>query len=111
VTAADGTQATYTVTVNTEPGITISGITIAGFSVLRFSGVPPSPVSPGAPITIVILGDVRPDSWFIDISGPASSAFFSADFIMPPIPGFYNINVIAKIGGVDYSGSFGLIVD
>jgi hypothetical protein len=114
VTAEDDTTKTYTVTVNMRPGITISGITVKGLSALTFSGVSPS-VAREESITITIsdgLIDVIADSWYVDISGPASSSstVSSIVFSAPATPGFYNVNVIATVGDVDYSGSFGLIV-
>jgi hypothetical protein len=111
VTVEDGTTRTYTVTVNATPRITISGITVEGLSALTFSGVPASPVSASTSITITISGGVTVDSWHIEIKGPAPSTSPVGTFAAPPVPGFYNINVFATVGGNLYSGSFGLIVN
>jgi hypothetical protein len=111
VTAADGTTETYTVTVSPKPGITISGITVESLSALTFSGVSASPVSASTTIAITISGGVTPDSWHVDINGPVTATHATSSFSAPSIPGFYNINVIATVGGANYSGSFGLTVD
>jgi hypothetical protein len=116
VTAEDGTTETYTVRVNEGPGITIGGITVDGLGVLTFSGVPTSPVSASTSITITISeGTVT--NWYIDVNGPViptSPDTNKVVFTAPSTPGFYNVNVIATVGGVggvDYSGSFGMIVE
>jgi hypothetical protein len=110
VTAADGSTATYTVTVNAAPGLTIGGITVAGLNGLTFSNVPTMPVAVNTPITITISGGT-PTDWYIEVIGPASAIHNATNsFAAPGTPGFYNINVIATVGGVDYSGSFGLVV-
>jgi hypothetical protein len=96
-----------------EPGITISGITNAALSSLTFSGVPTDPVAASVSITITISGGPV-TGWYIDINGPVSPNSTTADtvtFNAPGVPGFYNVNVIATVGGVNYSGSFGLIVE
>jgi hypothetical protein len=105
-----------TVTVATRPGITISGITVKGLSALNFSGVPlpTSPVTANTPITITISGGVTVSAWKIYVSGPVSVTPYlhtGNSFSAPTTPGFYNVNVIATVGGVDYSGSFGMIVE
>jgi hypothetical protein len=110
VTAVDGSTQAYTVTVNAAPGITISGISVEGLSALTFSGVPSS-VAPGAPINVTLSGGVTVDGWYIEITGPSASTVNAGAFSAPLTPGFYNINVIATVGAVDYSGSFALIVD
>jgi hypothetical protein len=114
VTAEDGTTATYTVTVVVEAqqGITISGITVEGLNVLNFSLLQTT-VTSGEPIIITISGG-SVTSWHIDINGPVSSTASTANtvtFAAPTAQGFYNVNVIARAGGIDYSGSFGLTVD
>jgi hypothetical protein len=108
VTAEDGACQDYTVTVTTVPGITIGGITVEGLYALTFSGAPAS-VTPGEMITITISEGVV-DRWYIEITGPAPSTSTANTFTAPLTPGFYNINVIARVGGIDYSGSFGLTV-
>jgi hypothetical protein len=118
VTAEDSTQQAYTVTVNPKPGITISGITVESWSALTFSGVPTSPVDASDPLTSTITitisgGGGTVTNWYIDVNGPVtptSSTTNTVAFARPSTPGFYNVNVIATVGGVDYSGSFGLIV-
>jgi hypothetical protein len=111
VTAEDGTDQNYKVTVKAAPGITISGITVKGLPSLKFTGAPSSPVDASTIIIIDISGDVTVDSWYIGITGPAfSTSVATKDFAAPGTSGFYNINVIATVGGVPYSGSFGLIV-
>jgi hypothetical protein len=118
VTAEDDTTQDYTITVNMRPGITISGITVKGLSALTFTGVSPSVVTQGESITITIRDDVNEvivaDSWYVEINGPVTSTYSDSEttvgFNAPATPGFYNVNVIATVGGVDYSGSFGLIV-
>ena len=112
VTAEDGTTKSYTVRVNEGPGITIGGITVDGLGVLTFGGVPSS-VAQGVSITIAIIEGVTPDSWYVEINGPVTqtgSTTNTVTFTAPSTPGFYNVNVIATVGGVDYSGSFGMIV-
>jgi hypothetical protein len=111
VTAEDGTTQDYTVTVSAEPGITIGGITVEGLAALTFSGVPVSSVAPNTSITIVISGGTV-TSWHIEVSGASALPPYTTNtFTAPSNPGFYNVNVIATVGGVDYSGSFGLIVE
>jgi hypothetical protein len=100
---------------NKEPGITISGITVEGLNILNFSVVS-MPVKASAPITIMIGGIVADpnNDWYIDINGkvsPRSSTPNRVIFNAPAVPGFYNINVIATINNIPYSGSFGLIVE
>jgi hypothetical protein len=108
----DSTEtADYSVTVNAAPGITVSGITVEGLSGLTFSGVPSS-IAPGDPITITISGGTV-TNWYIDVNGPVTptgSTTNTVTFTASSTPGFYNVNVIATVGGVDYSGSFGMIV-
>jgi hypothetical protein len=108
VTAADGSTQDYTVTVNVAPGITISGITVESFAVLTFTG--PSSVSASAPITITISGGTV-SSWHIEVSGPVTSTYTTNAFTAPSVPGFYSVNVFATVGGVLYSGLFGLAVN
>jgi hypothetical protein len=114
VTAADGSEETYAVTVNVDSGITIGGITVAELTGLTFSKVPTTSVTVNTPITINISGGVTPTAWHVDINGPVtptSPPGATFKFNAPGTPGFYNINVIATVDGIDYSGSFGLIVD
>jgi hypothetical protein len=112
VTAEDGSTETYTVTVaSSSAGIDISAITVAGLSALTFSGVPALPVGVSTSITITISGGVTVDGWYIDVIGPVTVTHYSAGFNAPAVPGFYVVNVIAAVGGVDYSGSFGLTVE
>jgi hypothetical protein len=115
VTAADGTTQDYTVMVTEAPGATITG-TIAdpGIPVLTFSASSLS-VSAGVPVTITLGDGSVTATWYIGITGPVPSSpityagaaytFTLAD------PGFYSVNVIATVGGIDYSGSFALIVN
>jgi hypothetical protein len=124
VTAVDGTAQGYTVTV--KVGIPITGVINGVLPVLTFSTAGPEPfplsVTPGTEITIRIgpIGDLTIDDWYIEMAGPITlspvptavppdKVKFTVPLTVPP--GFYNVNVITKIGGVDYSGSFGLIVD
>jgi hypothetical protein len=113
VTAEDDTSVAYTVTVNVAPGITINGITNPSISVLTFSGVPPS-LSAGESITITISGEVS--GWYVELSGPGAPSTYTAGaassitFTTPATSGFYNVNVIATVGAIDYSGSFVLIL-
>ena len=114
VTAVDGSYLDYAVTANAAPGITISGITVEGLYALTFSGVPAS-VVPGDPITITISGGVTVSSWYICINdgsvASTGSTTSTVTFNAPATRGFYNVNVFATVGDVDYSGSFALIVD
>jgi hypothetical protein len=116
VNAANGTTRTYRVTVTADPGITISGITVSGLNALTFNVppaiVPPNAVASGIPITITISGGT-PTWKKIYISGPepVTPLDNTNSFTTPSTPGFYNVNVIATVGGIDYSGSFGLIVN
>jgi hypothetical protein len=114
VTAADGTSRAYTVTVHVARGIAIGGTIAEGFAALVFSGLPSS-VTPGETITIAITGDVTPDEWYAGINGPESSdpsdSGSAIIFSAPMTPGYYNVNVIARVDAVTYSGSFGLTVD
>jgi hypothetical protein len=109
--------------VNEPSGITISAITVKGLDVLTFSGVPPLPGDPEwivdkfTEITIRISGDVTVTGWYVEMNGPiiptGDLISFSANtvtFSAPPVLGFYNVNVFATAGDVDYLGSFGLIV-
>jgi hypothetical protein len=115
VTAEDGTPQEYKVTVNTVPGITIS-VTIEGLDVLTFDSIPFTATAGEGIIIKANRENISSDSWYIDISGPINlkesspTPTSSITFFAPSTPGFYNINVIARVGGVDYSGSFGLIV-
>jgi hypothetical protein len=113
VTAEDGSTATYTVTVTGRPGITISGsITVEGFTALTFSSAPSSPVNANSPITIEISGGTV-SNWYIDINDSVTPTGFdgtTVTFNAPSRAGFYNVNVIATVNDVDYSGSFGIIV-
>jgi hypothetical protein len=109
VTAADGSTQAYTVMVSPVPGITVSGITVEGFAVLNFGSVPAS-VSASAPITITISGGTV-SSWYIEVNGPVSSTSITNAFNAPSVSGFYSVNVFATVGGVLYSGSFGLAVN
>jgi hypothetical protein len=102
-------QQTYTVTVKVDPGIII-GITNSAVQGLTFNGVPSS-VAPGTLVTITITGGVTPDSWYVSGMGPAPFTAMSCTFNASSTPGFYNVNVIARVGSIDYSGSFGLTVD
>jgi hypothetical protein len=108
--------------VTVDPGITISAITNAGVPVLTFSGdngltpLSTATVSASTLITITITkGPVS--SWYIDANGTerphtgSLSPNTTVTFTAPPDLGFYNINVFATVGDIDYSGSFGLIVE
>jgi hypothetical protein len=111
VKAGDGTTQSYTVVVTTGPGITVTGIISPDVPrVLDFSGVPSS-VKAGTPITITIGGGVTPTGWYVEITGPEHQVHSSHTFSAPATPGFYNVNVIAAVDGIEYSGSFGLIVE
>jgi hypothetical protein len=112
VTAEDGTTQTYTVTVNVAPGITIGGITNPSIQVLTLSGVPASPVSGGTQVTIILSESVTVSGWYIEMTNSAASTTASANpFSLPTVPGFYNVNVIATVGAIEYSGSFVLTVN
>jgi hypothetical protein len=113
VRAADGTTQDYTV--NVAPGITISGITNVGLgTIITFSGVPSSPVVPGTSITVTISGGTV-TAWAIDVGGddetPSGPITNTVTFAAPMALGFYNINVLAVIDDVLYSGSFGIVVN
>jgi hypothetical protein len=115
VIAADSSTAVYMVTVVEHSGITISGITVEGLNDLTFGNVPPS-VSVSTSITVTTSGvvDDPGSGWYVDINGPVSLTSPTANsvtFTAPSVPGFYNVNVIATVGGIDYSGSFGLTVE
>jgi hypothetical protein len=97
----------------------ITGFTNGVLSSLDFSGVPSSLEAGSSSITITITGGVTVDEWYIDMTGPETLS--PVPISVPPdkvtftvpilLSGFYNVNVIAKVGGVHYSGSFGLIVE
>jgi hypothetical protein len=110
ITAEDGTYQDYTVTVTVKPGITIVGANITSPSIplLTFSASQVT-VASGATVTITISGGSA-TAWHIEISGPQQKSSATASFSAPAVPGFYNINVIATAGGVNYSVSFGLFV-
>jgi hypothetical protein len=111
VTAEDGTTATYAVTV-TAPGITITVTAPENLTALTF-GASTAAAAPGEMIILTISGGVTVDNWHVDIEGsvtPASSTGNTVTFAAPGILGFYNVNVIARMGDMDYSGSFGLTV-
>jgi hypothetical protein len=113
ISAADGSTETYTVTVKERQGVAISGIIVEGLPVLGFDGLPSSPVDVSGAITITIGGGVRVSDWYIEVNGPNSSAptIHTADsFTAPAVPGFYNVNVIVTVDGVNYSGSFVITV-
>jgi hypothetical protein len=120
VTAEDSTTEDYEVTVNVAPGITINTITNPSLSKLTFTGGLTSlstvTVTPSTSITISLTNaasvSVTASAWRIDISGrkddiPHSTTY---TFTAPATRGFYNVNVLATVDGIDYSGSFGLIV-
>jgi hypothetical protein len=113
VTAADGTTQEYIVTVTEEPGVTITG-TIAdpAIPVLTFN-ISMVSISVGDPVTITLSGGSVTTPWYIGITGPVVFTAFTGTFTVPigTPSGFYNVNVIATVGGVDYSGSFALIVE
>jgi hypothetical protein len=117
VKAADGSTAVYTVTVNQRPGITVSGIIVKGLDVLALSWPPElspdgsTPIVNGSvPITIMISGGTV-TKWRVEVSSSVFSESYPANnFNAPATPGFYSVNVIARVDGVDYSGSFGLTV-
>jgi phage baseplate assembly protein gpV len=112
VTAVDGTTKGYTVTVNVASGITISGITVAGLDALTLSVAPSSPVNASTSIIITISGGVTVSAWYIEVNGPGTPTSYTTNtFTAPSVSGFYNVNVFATVGGVDYSGSFGLVVN
>jgi hypothetical protein len=109
VTAEDGTSQTYTVTVKLRE-ITI-GIKTEDLKGLTFSDVPSS-VDAAGEITITISGGADPE-WYIEVSnlnGSFRETYVTSSFTAPVTPGFYNVNVIATVNGIPYSGSFGLIV-
>jgi hypothetical protein len=109
VTAEDGTQENYTVTVAVaEIRITMS----TKLSALAFSGAPTEPVEAGASIEITVDGDVTVSVWLIKVTGPSSfsASHASNTFTAPTLPGFYSINVFATVGDIPYSGFFGLVV-
>jgi hypothetical protein len=112
VTAEDTTSRNYQVTV-IKRGIVITGIANEALSSFSFSGVSSS-VTAGDTITIEIEG-VTVTAWHIDMNGVISTSSGippnRVAFAAPLVPGFYNVNVIATVDGVDYSGSFGLIVE
>jgi hypothetical protein len=110
VTAEDGTTQNYTVTVKFYE-ITISGIIVKGLSALSFGDLPASPVAAKTPITITIDGGVAVSGWHINVNkGPASTTYTEGSFEAPAAPGFYNVNVIATVQDIPYSGSFGITV-
>jgi hypothetical protein len=110
VKAEDETTRNYSVTVKFHE-ITITGITVKGLSALSFGGLPASPVAANTPITITIDGGATVSGWYINVNkGPVSTTSSTGSFTAPADPGFYNVNVIATVEGVDYSGSFGITV-
>jgi uncharacterized repeat protein (TIGR02543 family) len=116
VTAEDGTDQAYEVTVNVAPGITIigNGITIQGLPMLTFTSdklTPLSTVTVAPSITITISGSVTVSSWYIGISGREDITYTTNTFTTPATRGFYNVNVFATVDGIPYSGSFGMVVD
>ncbi|MDR3146913.1 MAG: DUF5018 domain-containing protein [Treponema sp.] len=111
VTAANGSSATYTVTVKEAPGITISGISVSDFNALTFKGVPASPVPGPVTVTIAIVeSGVTVNDWFIEITRGQTETRVSSNTFTLSNPGSYSVNVIATVDGIDYSGSFGLMV-
>jgi hypothetical protein len=113
VTAADNLTQDYTVIVTVKPGITIvdANITSPSIPVLTFSASQMIVVSPASVIITISGGTVT--AWRIYINGLLTSGSPGENkvtFSAPTVPGFYNVNVIATAGGVNYSGSFGLIV-
>jgi hypothetical protein len=114
VTDTEGLPMSYTVTVKEGPGTTINGIIFDGLGALSFTPSSTTASLGGSQITITLSPTPAATVvWYIDISGPAPSTPTSTtgSFDVPTKRGFYNVNVIATVGGVDYSGSFGLIVE
>jgi hypothetical protein len=110
VTSAAGASETYTVTVIGSKGITI-GVTVEGLAALSFEGLPALPVAANTPIAVAISGGVTVSSWYINVNrGNTVTTFTTGSFTAPAAAGFYNVNVIATVDGVDYSGSFGITV-
>jgi hypothetical protein len=122
VTAEDGTDQSYAVTATVAPGITINAINYEGLSTLTFTGTdgssPLTPLStvtvaPSTSITITLSGGTN-STWHIDANGVEIAQTTSTDttvtFVAPSAPRFYNVTVLATVGGVEYSGSFGLVV-
>jgi hypothetical protein len=109
VTAADGTAQSYTVVVTEGPGLVITAV-IDTFPVLTFSDWP---VSAAAGDTITIAIDGAAGSWYVELSGPETLSFTTNPFTLPTTlaAGFYNVSVIAVVGGIDYSGSFTLTIE
>jgi hypothetical protein len=118
VTAEDGSYQSYTVTATVAPGITVTGIiNPSDPSVFIFIGVPGS-FSASTPITITIgILDKNNNpvttatDWYVEITGPAPSTDTDNTVTLLPVPGFYNVNVIATVDDIAYSGSFGLTLD
>jgi hypothetical protein len=122
VTAADGTSQTYTVTVTEKPGAAITAEILDPIIADLTFGMSPVSISAGGTVIITLSKSVTVTDWYVEITGPESCTFTTNSFITatpqspppPPDPwplGFYNVNVIATVGGVDYSGSFALIVE
>jgi hypothetical protein len=111
VTAEDGATQEYTVTVVIEPGIA-GGIVDPSIPIITFDDVPLSVTEEGE-ITITINGETVND-WYIDINGKieiSNSTANAATFKAPATSGFYNVNVIATVDGIDYAGSFTLKIN
>jgi hypothetical protein len=102
-------------------GITVTGIIDPDSpAVLSFGGLPASAYAAGGTAITIHLKDINnnlvtPDSgsWYVEMAGPQNHIFtgLPSSYILPALtPGFYNVNVIATVGGIAYSGSFGLPV-
>jgi hypothetical protein len=112
----------YHVNIIKETKITVVPGTVEAYPVITFSGSP-TPINPGEAVSITLAPASTPSSWYITLNGPQTIVFTTADdldiapekfkFIVPmgTAPGFYTVNVIPTIGGIPYSGSFGLIVN
>jgi hypothetical protein len=117
VMGANSNSELYTVTVTASPGITISGITNPSLTALTFkvnnADLTDLTVNCGSSLTIKIAQNA---DWYIEIAGPGAPASITdantdtVAFNAPPVPGFYSVNVMATVGAIDYSGSFGLLV-
>jgi hypothetical protein len=115
VTAEDGSNNNYTVTVQEQPGLTIAA-SIETLGTFTFASSTATVSLGGSAITITPTPALASNvDWHYYISGPVTSNSTSSgttgSFAVPTKRGFYNVNVFAIIDTIPYSGSFGLIVE
>jgi hypothetical protein len=107
VTAEDGDSKVYAVTVNIEPHIIIN--IGGGMPSLSFT---PASISVEGGATIALSGNPSAH-WYVKIGGEPFVGIGTCtgfNITAPGSSGFYNVTVIASVGGIDYAGNFVIVV-